>query len=273
MSLPLPIRIFDVNFKPGRSASSKDQDQQYIKWIHEGFVSKTHNVCTDGCLDKASIPPIGATMNAWLLEPYCISPQTYEYIEKHFSKFDNVFGHDLKRLGHLPNFWYSPSCMTFILPKDRKCYKVKTRQVSACFSSKCSSDGHKLRHRIFDKFKGMITFFGTINGNYVVNKVDSLRFFKYQVVVENEQTDGYYTEKLIDCFLTGTIPIYWGSAHLPFNEKGVIRFDDLQHLGTILEHLPPVDPAVILSNFELAKRYTNPERFIAKSLLKKDANC
>ena len=44
--------------------------------------------------------------------------------------------------------------------------------------------------------------------------------------------DYYFTEKLLDCFLSGTIPIYWGCPSIGdfFNTKGMIIFDDLLEL-------------------------------------------
>jgi hypothetical protein len=46
----------------------------------------------------------------------------------------------------------------------------------------------------------------------------------FSIIVENGNYDSYYTEKITDCFATGTIPVYWGTKDLPceFDRDGVI---------------------------------------------------
>ena len=42
--------------------------------------------------------------------------------------------------------------------------------------------------------------------------------------MENDRYDDYFTEKLTDCFATGTIPLYWGTKNIGkyFNTDGII---------------------------------------------------
>ena len=46
----------------------------------------------------------------------------------------------------------------------------------------------------------------------------------FSVTIENDKYETYYTEKLTDCFATGTIPIYWGCLNISqyFNPKGIV---------------------------------------------------
>lgn len=48
---------------------------------------------------------------------------------------------------------------------------------------------------------------------------------QYHLAIENCQSRFYYTEKLLDCFLTATVPIYWGCQNLGdyFDLRGVIE--------------------------------------------------
>ena len=34
--------------------------------------------------------------------------------------------------------------------------------------------------------------------------------FRFTIAIENSESPGYATERLMDAFLEGTIPIYWG---------------------------------------------------------------
>ena len=62
---------------------------------------------------------------------------------------------------------------------------------------------------------------------------------KYHIVVENEQRNNWVTEKLIDCFASKTIPIYWGASNIGeyFNVDGMIIFNTIEELKDILDNL------------------------------------
>ena len=46
--------------------------------------------------------------------------------------------------------------------------------------------------------------------------------------MENDSVPNYYTEKITDCFATGTVPIYWGATNIGdyFDERGIIVLDE-----------------------------------------------
>jgi hypothetical protein len=46
----------------------------------------------------------------------------------------------------------------------------------------------------------------------VANKIETLRSYQYNLCFENSYTPGYVTEKIVDSFLGGSHPIYWGGA-------------------------------------------------------------
>lgn len=46
----------------------------------------------------------------------------------------------------------------------------------------------------------------------VLNKIETLRNYQFNLCFENSYTPGYVTEKIIDSFLGGSHPIYWGGA-------------------------------------------------------------
>lgn len=46
----------------------------------------------------------------------------------------------------------------------------------------------------------------------VTNKIKTLGKYKYSLCFENTYTPGYVTEKIVDSFLGGSQPIYWGGA-------------------------------------------------------------
>ena len=59
----------------------------------------------------------------------------------------------------------------------------------------------------------------------VDSKKRVLKNYRYSLCFENSYTPGYTTEKIIDSFVSGTIPIYWGGAPKDiFNENAYFSF-------------------------------------------------
>ena len=95
----------------------------------------------------------------------------------------------------------------------------------------------------------MIESFGHVfdsikSGGQHEDKRKYLNDFRYSVVVENSKQNHYFTEKLIDCLLVGTVPIYWGCDSLfdfGFDERGIITFNDPSELESVLPTLSETD--------------------------------
>mmetsp|Transcript_55658 Transcript_55658/g.67107 ORF Transcript_55658/g.67107 Transcript_55658/m.67107 type:complete len:405 (+) Transcript_55658:91-1305(+) len=54
-----------------------------------------------------------------------------------------------------------------------------------------------------------------------------LQFYRFALVMENQQSDGYVTEKILNAFLGGSIPIYFGTTEIfeMFNPNAFIYYD------------------------------------------------
>uniref|UniRef100_A0A6C0JWF9 Fucosyltransferase C-terminal domain-containing protein n=1 Tax=viral metagenome TaxID=1070528 RepID=A0A6C0JWF9_9ZZZZ len=61
--------------------------------------------------------------------------------------------------------------------------------------------------------------------------------FQFSIILENSQQDNYFTEKLIDCLLCKTVPIYWGCPNIGayFDARGIIILRSID--GGIIEEL------------------------------------
>ena len=53
---------------------------------------------------------------------------------------------------------------------------------------------------------------GKYNNNVgnITNKIEFFSKYKFTIAMENTEADGYVSEKIIDSFLSGSIPIYYG---------------------------------------------------------------
>lgn len=93
----------------------------------------------------------------------------------------------------------------------------KTRLVSVISSTKAFSRGHvdRLRfiRRLRERYGDRIDIYGRGFRDFD-DKWDVLAPYKYHIVIENSSSDYYFTEKLFDCYLAGTYPIYYGCRNI-----------------------------------------------------------
>jgi len=214
----------------------------------------------------------GKNKICWLIEPYDLVPNNYNQIKQLSDRFKYVFTYEKTLLDLGKNFRFIPSGGTWIKSEDQKMWD-KTKLISIIASGKRMLQGHKLRHDVISKFSSQMDVMG--NGyKSIPLKIDGLKDYMYSVVIENCKRDYYFTEKLIDCFLTGTIPIYWGCPSIGdfFNTKGMIIVDDIDDIGVTLNNVTPelyeeMKPYII-ENLTKAKEYNLAENFIYKDFIK-----
>ena len=91
-------------------------------------------------------------------------------------------------------------------------------------------EGHHLRHRIFDKEPEI--------------KIPH-KWYPYLSDFNHEKNNrpDYFTDKIIDCFCTKTVPIYWGAPYIGdfYDDRGIIHFKDEFELVDIINNLTPQD--------------------------------
>ena len=143
--------------------------------------------------------------------------------------------------------------------------------ISIISSNKTQTNGHRLRHDIINQLNGKIDVYGRTY-NPIDYKLDGLKEYKFHIVVENTKRDYWFTEKLIDCFVTGTVPIYWGCPSIGdfFDTNGMIIFDNVEELVGIINNLS-IDDYIkrlesIKNNFNKSKKYLLPDDIIYKKL-------
>ena len=92
---------------------------------------------------------------------------------------------------------------------------------------------------------------------------DKINLFtsQFSIAIESTKEDSYFTEKLIDCLLTKTVPIYWGASNIGefFDTRGFIIFNNLYEFYEKVNSLTPKTyesmKPYIDANYEKAKEY------------------
>ena len=93
----------------------------------------------------------------------------------------------------------------------------KNKLISVVTSNKAFSKGHQDRIRFVEKLKEyygeQLDVFGR-GYNPFDDKWEVLAPYKYHIAIENGSSRYYWTEKLSDCYLTETYPIYYGCTNI-----------------------------------------------------------
>ena len=205
----------------------------------------------------------------WLHESKSIIPYVYEFVKnnyKHlFLNYDYIFTHDVELLKLDDRFLFAPACGYWIEEHNIKRH-TKSKLVSFITSNKRMCEGHNKRLEILEKFKDKVDLYGR-GFNEIPNKDYGLRDYMFSFAIENGSYPHYFTEKVLDCFAIGTVPI----TNTPitilnwFNPNGIIFYNDNFKLEDLtIERYNKMMPAII-ENQEKVKDFYTVEDWIVKS--------
>lgn len=172
--------------------------------------------------------------NVWVLmqEPYVRG--VFDWIVKGHDQYAHVFTHH-------PVGWFCKGkyirCQSALPWHVNKSYdqlkkltiQDKQKHISWITSNLTSFPGHKVRMD-FLAFLQSRNFPIDLYGkgiNFIEDKWDGLAPYRYSLAIENSSGPDYWTEKIADCFLSWTVPIYYGCTNLEdyFPAGSFIRID------------------------------------------------
>ena len=201
------------------------------------------NTIPEGCMFPRAN---GKKRYAWFCESRAICPllrqafDNEDILNSFIDAYDGIFTceKELVDKHEKIHFCLAGSNMPWIPEKNYKIYD-KTRLISFISSNKKMCKGHEIRHELYEKIKDVVHSYGTITDipfghrpgchieghpNPWHDKSEALNDYMFSVVVENDVYGTYFTEKITDCFATGTVPLYYGPKSIGdyFNTEGVI---------------------------------------------------
>jgi hypothetical protein len=194
------------------------------------------------------------------VEPNIIINNEKYLIENHH-KYHTIFTFNKQILEKCPNAKFYIYGTTWIPKSFYESIDISKKkfQISTLAGSKLMNNapGHvfrqilHLRQKQFSKFP--ITFFRSFQqrphlvdlGNNPFIPTDSklalFETFQFAIVIENSQQENYFTEKIMDCLISKTIPIYFGCPNIDkfFNIEGwiILKTPSIQELAEKLEIL------------------------------------
>lgn len=248
----------------GYSVAGKES--KYIQWVKDSSLSETFYV--DNWINLAFSDEIKGKKYGWLLESKHVNPQIVNEIKndhlKYFQVFEVIFTHNKELLKLDDRFKWCPANGYWI--KEAKLYP-KSKMISFISSNKNFTPGHKVRLDWVERLGDQVDLFGR-GFNEIKTKEEGLCDYMFSIVIENGFYESYYTEKILDCFATGTIPVYLGTPDIGdyFNKNGII---DLTEEFDVSDEIYYNKIDFIKENLEKVKDMEILEDFIYKNYLEK----
>lgn len=151
---------------------------------------------------------------------YCRIPLYYFYLED-YEKARNkhlMAEKEILKKDKFCNFIYSNSLAS---PKREEFYDLLSEY-------KVVDSGGRFRNNI---------------GGPVADKYEFQKNYKFSIAFENSSTSGYTTEKILQAFSAGTIPIYWGNPKVAkdFNDKAFINCHQYANFNEVIEVIKEID--------------------------------
>jgi hypothetical protein len=211
---------------------------QYIFWDRNNYGLKNHIYSHEKILDVKGKP---IKKFAFFIEGESIDPESYKLFDYHSGleqDFDLIFTYSARFLDKYKNAVFIPSGGVYYgISKhggrlNSEQYKAKTKNISLVSSEKTRCELHKFRLDLARYYKqnSMVDTYGTFDGGNHIKIADSLEYYRYSVIVENDIVPYRFTEKILNCFASMTVPIYIGATKIGdfFNKDGIIQVSVLQ---------------------------------------------
>jgi hypothetical protein len=208
--------------------------------------------------------------------------------------YTHVFTYHQYILDNNPKAHFFIGITIFVTPAIEH---IKRFSVSTVVGHKTGSTfpGYRMRHELWHKqeqitiprdfylsggnhYKDDIipTVYGNINASNqkrLHGTKDEVFDSMFHIAIENAHMDNFFTEKITDCFMTKTIPIYIGASNIGqfFNIDGIIRAKNVDEVIGICNTLTPEYYAskqvAIEDNYQRSLKYIDYNKMLVKRVL------
>ena len=222
---------FRPEVMPGASGSTLYKKNNFLKWSFENYDNKKIFFVDDSIKEGLLTSRSDKELYGWILESPAFTNSLVKEIILNLKEYKKVFKNIIVNRYDLvkkdPKFFiWAPANGSWI--DSPKIYK-KSKNCSYIASSK--------NHTALGNYRNNLMRWALSNDNIdcygkhvrpIDKKEDGLADYRFSIAIENYRCPGYFTEKILDCFATGTIPIYIGDPDIgkKFNDKGIIKLTE-----------------------------------------------
>lgn len=283
-------KIYNAEGHPLETYFIKNRHSRHVPFGHEGkyFFWDRYNYGLDTHFygSEAMTGTLGkpAVKYGMLTESRTIVPKDYEVFHRNRGlekDFRYIFTYDDRILNEIENARFYPVAAGIWNSEMREGrYREKDRNLSILSSDKVMCELHRFRLELarLCKREGLADTFGRFDGGGYVEKVDeTLNRYRFSMIIENDVSDYYFSERLTSCFAAQTVPVYLGARRIGdfFNTDGMILLGsaDLEEAESLIaectrERYEAMLPAV-LDNYERVKEYVNMQDYLYEHYLMK----
>jgi len=204
----------------------------------------------------------------------------HDWVIQNKDLFNIILTQSDKVLNNCDNAVFQPFGHTWLKPDQYEKEYNKEFKLAHLQGKLLKTYGHSLRHQVTAR-KNELTiptkFYETYGDRNNINDARLGKEFifgdsQFGVVIENVSSRGYFTEKILDCFLLKTIPLYWGCSNIGdyFDINGIIPFNNVDDLIYISNNLTEdyynSKKEIINKNWKLALNYVHYEQNIINTI-------
>jgi hypothetical protein len=167
----------------------------------------------------------------------------HDWVIQNKDLFQVILTWDDKVLNSCDNALLLPFGHTWLKPDQYEKEHPKEFKLAHLQGKLLKTYGHSLRHEVTARVNELnlpTKFYETYGDR---NNIEDARIGKeyifgdlqFGIVIENVSHRNYFSEKILDCFLLRTIPVYWGCSNIGdfFDMDGIVTInnvDDLIHV-------------------------------------------
>lgn len=263
------INMLSRNFAHDKG-STANKPPVNIEWAFNSYDNPISvyldNDVMRGVQDKSN----GKPSFLWLIESRKFDGGAIDSIKNNLDAvvetYEQIWTHNQELLALHPKFKWAPAYGSYITDFG---IHPKTKLVSMIVSAKRWTRQHEIRHDFAVANKDKIDVYGrgTLE---IAKKEQGLNDYMFSFAAENDTYDTYFTEKILDCFATGTIPIYMGTPRIVehFNADGILFFDGSYDLSTLTPELYYSKMDAIKDNYERVQSYSVLDDWLFENYLK-----
>lgn len=282
-------KIYNAKGQPLETYFIKNRHSRHAPFGHEGkyFFWDRYNygLPTHFYGPEAMPRPLGkpTVKYGMLTESRTIVPQDYEIFRKQKGlekEFRHIFTYDDRILNEIENARFYPVAAG-IWNRERKdgLYLEKDRDLSILSSDKVMCDLHRFRLELAKmcKKEQLADTFGRFDGGDYVQSVDeTLDRYRFSLVIENDISDYYFSERLTSCLAAQTIPVYLGARKIGgfFNTDGMLLLEkpDLEQARRLIAECTRENYearlSAVLDNYERVREYENMQDYLYEHYLR-----
>lgn len=175
-----------------------------------------------------------------------------ENITPDFNLYDYAVGFDFIDYGdryiRIPNYVYYRDAFQMAARKHLDSDEKFLSKNKFCNFIYSNNNSDKIRNDFFlelSKYRQVDSGGKIYNniGKRVQNKYEFQKDYKFSIAFENSKKEGYVTEKIVQAWQAGTIPIYWGNIKIrqEFNPKAFINVFDFDSVKSCIDYIKMVD--------------------------------